>query len=296
MLYSGASRYRDGLFGLAFRGNEPYLGSEIDLSNMVVGFSTAHKIGFGFIDAKSKSSVTLNLYGITNYVSAYTNDASFKQDETGFNAELMLTGKFESTTKSPYYKGVGVGIDADFYLKVGRDEKPSFIQFSVRNLGVGFLNNSIVRYQMDTTIQQNGYTIADLVDGNTLFGKDKEIMDELGVQRDTISKTVALPFTVQVGKIIDEHNTKPFQLFFGGKMYVQNGALPVVYIGGQYRTKSWFRIGAGVSYGGFTGLRGNLYAQGIWNKYSIGIATSDVAGMIGLGRGYACSLNMSYRF
>ncbi len=293
---SGAARYRDGLFGLMFRGNEPYLGSEVDLSNMVVGLTTAHKIGFGFIDGKSKSSISLNVYGITNYIGAYLNDASFQQDETGFDAELRLNGRADITSMGPYYKGIGVGIDANFFFKVGPDEKPSFLQFSVQNLGVGFINKNISRYSMDTLIQYDGYTISNLTNGETVFGEGKNVADELGLRQDTVSKTIALPFTVQIGKIIDEHNTKMFQFFYGGRVYVQNGSIPMLYAGAHYRSKKWFRMGVGVSYGGYTGLRANLYAQGVWKNFNIGIATSDVVGTIGVGKGYGCSLNLSYRF
>lgn len=292
--YSGASRYRSGVFGLAFRGNEPYLGTEIDLSNMSLGIVGGHKIGFGFIGGKNKSSVTLNIYGITNYIGGYLNDSHFKQDETGFNAELYLNGRADMAI-GPYYKGLGVGIDANLFFKIGPDEKPSFIQFSIQNLGVGFINN-VARYSMDTTILYDGYTIADITNGNTLFGKDKNLADEIGLSRDTVSKAIALPFTVQIGKIIDEHNTKTFQMYFGGRMYAINGALPMVYIGGHYRSKKWFRLGIGASYGGFTGFRVNMYAQGVWKQFNFGISTSDVVGMIGFGKGYGYSLNLNYRF
>jgi hypothetical protein len=295
LFYSGASRYRSGFFGLMFRGNEPYLGSEIDLSNMVAGITAAHKLGFGFIDAKSKSSITLNVYGITNYVGGYLNDSHFKQDETGFDAELMLNGRADIASIGPYYKGLGVGIDANFFFKLGPPEKTSYIQFSIQNLGVGFLNKNVIRYEMDTTIHYDGYTFSNLTNGETIFGEGKNLADEIGLKRDTVSKTIALPFTVQIGKIIDEHNTKSFQLFYGAKVYVQNGALPMVYVGGHYRTKSWFRMGLGLSYGGFTGFRANLYAQGSWKHFNVGLATSDVLGMIGVGRGYGYSLNLSYR-
>ncbi|MBX2950238.1 MAG: hypothetical protein KF704_13240 [Crocinitomicaceae bacterium] len=297
MFSSGAARYTNGLFGLMFRGNEPYLGSEIDLSNMVVGTTTAHKIGFGLIDGKSKSSVSLNIYGITNYIGAYLGDAFFKQDESGFAAELLLTGgRADITSTGPYYKGIGVGVDANFFFKLGSEEKPSFLQFSIQNLGVGFINKNIVRYSMDTLIQYDGYTISNLTNGETIFGEGKNIGDELGLKRDTVSKTIALPFTVQIGKIIDEHNTKMFQFFYGGRVYIQNGAIPMLYAGAHYRSKKWFRMGIGVSYGGYTGFRANLYAQGAWKQFNIGLATSDVVGAIGLGKGYGGSLSLSYRF
>jgi len=296
LLSSGGARYKSGIFGLAFRGNEPYLGSTIDLSNMFLGMFTAHKVGFGFISSKSKSNVSLNIYGITNYINGHLNDASLYQDEMGFNAALAMSGQGLTTTKSPYYKGLGVGIDANFFFKVGKPDKPSYIQFSVQNLGVGFLNKNVVRYEMDTTILYDGYTIGNLTNNETIFGKDKKITEEIGLRNDTISKAVALPFTVQIAKIIDEHNTKQIQFYYGIRVYVQNAAIPMGYFGIHYRTKSWFRMGLGASYGGFTGFRANLYMQAALKKFNVGISTSDLIGLTGYGKGYGLSLGISYRF
>ncbi|MCO5259381.1 MAG: hypothetical protein M9916_04495 [Crocinitomicaceae bacterium] len=296
LFYSGAARYRKGAFGLLFRGNEPYLGKQVDLSNMVAGITAAHKIGFGFIDNKTKSSVTLNIYGITNYINFYSNETSLYQDNTGFDAKLMLDGKGMVANMGPFYKGLGVGFDANLFFKVGREEKLSYLQVSFQNLGIGFINKNISSYEMDTTIYYDGYTFSDIINGGTIFGKGKNIADEIGLKRDTVSKVIALPFTFQIGKIIDEHNTKKFQLFYGGKVYVMNGALPMVYIGGHYRSNKWFRMGLGLSYGGFSGIRANVYLQGVWKQFNVGIATSDLVGIIGLGNGYGASINLNYRF
>lgn len=296
MLYTGSGRYREGLFGLMFRGNEPYLGSSIDLSNMVVTNIGMHKIGFGFIDAKSKSSVSLNLYGITNYFGGYLNETTFSQDETGFNAALQIDGQLDATTSGAIYKGFGVGFDANLYFKVGNPEKPAFLQFTIRNLGFGYMNNTIVRNAIDTTILHDGYTIANITNGETIFGKDKNVAEELGLRSDTISKTIALPFTVQLGKIIDEHNTKKIQFFYGTYVNVQHASLPLVYGGIHYRSQKWFRMGLGISYGGFAGFRTNFYLQGNWNNFNIGIATNDLLGIAGIGRGNSCTFNLSYRF
>lgn len=295
-LYNGVIKYQEGLFGLAFHGNQPYLGKKIDLSNMSFNFIGAHKFGIGLIDAKTKSNVSLNIYGITNYLNTYTNDAHFSQDETGFDAELLLSGKFENAKSSSFYKGYGVGIDANFFFNLGSTEKPTFLQFSIQNLGVGFLNDNVVRQSLDTTLNQNGYKISQLINNETLFNSDKTVADEIGLEKDTISKTLALPFTVQIGKIIDEHNKKPIQFYYGARVYVQNGALPMAYLGGQYRSKKWFRAGIGASYGGFTGFRANMYVQAVGKNFNIGLSTHDIAGAIGMGKGQAYSLSLSRRF
>lgn len=292
-----SARYRSGLFGLAFLGNEQFLGSTIDFSNSNISIFGAHKVGFGLIDSKTKSSVSLNVYGITNYSYGYLNDASLTQDVNGYNAELMLKGQFEKTYRSTYYKGLGFGVDANFILPVDAFGQRSFIQFQVQNLGIGFLSDKIVRYAMDTTIQFNGFEVNDLVGDGALLNANNSVLDEIGLRQDTIkSDPIALPFTIQVGKIIDEHNTNLLQSYFGLQAMYQKGAIPMVFAGLQVRPTNWLRIGASVSYGGFSKFRGGVYLQAVVDQFNIGISTTNLIGMVskkGLGQGY--SLRINYR-
>ncbi len=292
-----SARYRSGLFGLAFLGNEPFLGTTVDLSNSNVSIFGAQKIGFGFIDALSKSSVNLNVYGITNYSYGFLNNASLTQDIDGYNAELMLKGQFETTARSTYFKGIGVGVDANFILPIDAFGKKSFIQFQVQDLGIGFLTDNIVRYSMDTTIHFNGFEVNDFVGDGALLKNNKTVFDEIGLKRDTLkSDALALPFSIQVAKIIDEHNTNLLQSYFGMQATYQKGAIPLVYLGLQVRPIDWLRVGASVSYGGFSKFRGGLYVQAIVDRFNFGVSTTNIVGMVskkGLGQGY--SLRMNYR-
>lgn len=298
MLITGAGRYTDGLFGLAFDGNERYLGSTADLSNSVFRLVQAQKVGFGLIDVKSKSSVTLNVYGIRNYFSGYLNESWLQQDSSGSMAQLMLNGSVESAMSTTYFKGIGVGFDANFIFKVRAGDRPSFVQFQVQNLGVGFITTPVARYEMDTTLNYSGFEVADLVGDETVFNDGTKWDEEIGLKRDTVqSAVIALPFTIQIAKIIDEHNTKLVQSFFGVKVYGQSGAIPLVFAGAQLRPADWFRFGASLSYGGYTGLRGGLYVQAVWDQFNVGLSTNNIVGMVSKsGYGQAYSLGMSYRF
>lgn len=298
MILTGAGRYSEGLFGLAFKGNEQYLGQEVDFSNSVFGLFGAHKIGFGMIDNISKSSVSINIYGITNYAAGYITEGSFYQDTTGFDAEVMLNGQVETTLGSTYYKGIGVGVDANFYFKTRTFKHDSYIQFKIQNLGAGFMTADISRYSMDTTLNFNGFVVSDFVGDSTIFNDNTKLRDEIGLKEDTIrTRTIALPFSVQIGKIVDEHNTNLVQGFGGIKVYAQNGSIPMVFGGAQFRPTDWLRIGASVSYGGFTGFRGGIYLSAVTKKFNIGLATNNVVGLVSKsGYGYAYQFRLNYRF
>lgn len=292
-----SSRYRSGLFGLAFLGNEPFLGTTIDLSNSTATYIGAHKLGFGFIDLKSKSSVNLNVYGITNYNHGYLNNSSLTQDAQGYNAEVILNGQFEKTSRSTYFKGLGVGVDANFILPIDAFSKRSYIQFQVQNLGVAFLIHKVVRYSMDTIIQFNGFEINDFVGDGAIVNNGTSVFDAIGLKNDTITADpIALPFSIQVAKIIDEHSSNLLQSYYGIQAYYQKGAIPMVYAGLQVKPIEWFRFGASVSYGGFAKFRGGLYVQAVMKKINLGIATTNIVGMVSKkGFGQAYSFRINYR-
>jgi len=291
----GSSRYTDGVFGVAFLGNEPFLGQKVNLSNSNFSFLSAHKLGFGLIDPKTKSSVTLNIYGIRNYSSVVLNEASLIQDEDGFNAEIVLNGTVETLARNTFYKGIGVGLDANFILPATMFNRVSYIQFQVQNLGVGFLTGNKVQYEMDTTIQFTGYEINELVGDNSITNGNATLLNEIGLRQDTVAaRPIAIPFTVQIGKIIDEQNTRRFQSFFGFRAFYQKGAIPQVYAGVQHRATDWLRIGASASYGGFSKLRIGLYANAVFKSFNAGIGTNNLIGLVskkGLGQAFLLRLN-----
>jgi len=292
-----SGRYTQGLFGLTFLGNEQFLGSTVDLSNTNFSLFSGHKLGFGIIDAKTKSSVTLNVHGITSYANGYLDTANFYQSADGYDATINLSGSFETTSRSTYYKGIGVGIDADFILPIQMAGKTSFIQFQVQNLGVGFLTDKRITYSMDTSIQFSGFQINDLVGDNALLNQDRDVLDAIGLQRDTVTaKPIALPFSIQIGKIVDEHKTQLLQSFFGMRMIYQKGSIPLLYAGMQVRATDYLRFGISGSYGGFAKFRAGLYCQAVFPKFNLGISTTNLIGIVaksGLGQAY--SLHLNYR-
>lgn len=292
-----SGRYTKGLFGLAFLGNEQFLGTTVDLSNSNFSFYSGHKLGFGIIDAKTKSSVTLSVHGITSYANGNLDSANFHQSADGYDALINLSGSFETTSRSTFYKGLGVGIDADFILPIQVAGKTSFLQFQIQNLGVGFLTDDRITYSMDTSIQYNGFEINELVGDNAILNQDRDVLDAIGLHRDTVAaKPIALPFSIQVGKIVDEHKTQLLQSFFGVRAIYQKGAIPLLYAGMQIRATDYLRFGVSGSYGGFAKFRAGIYCNLVLPKFNLGISTTNLIGMVaksGLGQSY--SLHLNYR-
>ena len=85
---------------------------------------------------------------------------------------------------------------------------------------------------------------------------------------------------IQIGKIIDEHNSGKIQSFFGVKIYPTISFIPLAYGGIHYKLNSNIELGIQESFGGFTAFRTGIYSTVSLKKWSIGIATENAIGLV----------------
>lgn len=296
-VFHAGAKYTDDLFGLSMYGNQRYLGEAVDLSNTSISSFSAHKLSFGLTSEKSKSSVYLNVYGLNSFSKTYIQSGNLSQDEDGFNVNLLLNGTFEQTIGSTYYKGFGVGIDANFILPVQFSEKTAFFQLTLNDLGVGIYTSDFERYSIDENLSFDGLKFNQIMGDNSILNNEFKLLDELGIKQDTIKGGVKpLPFSFHISKIIDEMNTSRFQAFYGAQGIVNYGVVPNVYAGVQCGITEMLRVGAQVNYGGYSGLKAGLYVQTKFENLNIGLAANDLIGAFSpKGKGYAYSLRLNYR-
>ena len=132
--------YSKDLFGLAFYGNESYMGETIDISGTDVSYMNFQKIGFGMIDSKSKSSVSLNVYNISDRFSGDFRTVKLFQDLEGDEVTLEMDGEVDVKNNKKFNQGIGFGLDLDFKVPVswGKDRK-AFLRFQAQNLGFAYM-------------------------------------------------------------------------------------------------------------------------------------------------------------
>jgi hypothetical protein len=294
----GSVLYSKDLFGLTFYGNESYLGQNVDFSGSTFNFMTFQKIGFGFIDKKSKSSLTLNAYSISNYASGRAYNGGLFQSESVDSINLLLDANLDLTNSSSFTKGIGLGFDFDYRIPFEiKKDKLAFLQMTVRNFGVAYFPTNVSNFQTDTTYIYEGFTLDQLVGNASVLNNGTSILDTLNVNEQTKSALKMLPGYVQVAKIIDEHNTSLFQSYFGAKLFYTLAYVPMIYIGGQLRVNDYIKFGSHFSYGGFTKFRMGLYANFDINKLNIGLGSEDFIGTVSkLGRGKSIQLRLRCAF
>ena len=273
--------YAKDLFGLAFYGNESYLGENIDFSGTRFSAISFQKVGFGLINKKTKSNVALNFYSISSFSEGQIRSGQLFQSVDGDSVNLGLDGTIETASGSNFSKGYGIGVDLDFKIPViFRADKVSFIQLTAKNLGVAYLNTPITRYSVDTNIAYTGFEFKQLYGESSILDRNISVLDSLGIDSTSTKKVRFLPGYFQVGKIVDEMNPARIQSFFGLRVYPSIAYTPFLYAGLQIKALRWLDFGVHASYGGFTNFRVGLYSQIKFSNWSFGVATEDFVGMV----------------
>lgn len=277
----GGGIYSDDAFGLIFYGNDRYVGDTMSMSGMDMTFASVQKVGVGFIDNKTKSNVSINLYNMNNYMSSSFRDFEISQSEDGQDVTLVMDGELMMRNSKKFSQGVGLGVDVDFKLPVAwGNGQEAYIQILAKNVGMAYLFEGQKYYRIDTTIQFSGLEFEDVIGDNAIVIDNIDVLASLGVSSEIRKRAVLLPGFIQIGKIVDRHSTKSLQSFFGIRLYPSIIYSPYAYAGLHYKTTDWLSLGANIGYGGFTNFRGGLYANVNFNKISVGLASENIIGLV----------------
>ena len=116
------------------------MGETIDLSGTNFTYMAYQKIGFGLIEAGSKSNVSLNVYNISDRLSGNLERVQITQDEAGDEVNLIMNGRVEMNNNNSFSQGIGFGFDLDFYLPVAwMNKQKAFLRFQAKNVGFAYM-------------------------------------------------------------------------------------------------------------------------------------------------------------
>jgi hypothetical protein len=277
----GGGLYSQDLFGLVFYGNDSYKGETIDFSGSNFSFMSYQKFGFGMVDVKSKTAVSINLYNINRYLSANFRTGEITQDVNGDQLEFVLDGEVELANNKKFNQGVGIGFDLDFTLPVSIcKDQISYIQFQAKNVGVGYMYEKQKVYSIDTTLSFNGFQFEQLIGANSIFSDSLSVLDSLGINSTDKNKIVLLPGYFQVGKIATNNVDKKLQSFYGVRIYPTLIFRPYIYAGLHYSLSKSVSFGLNGGYGGFGKFRVGAYSSCNFGNYSVGLASENVLGFV----------------
>lgn len=296
--YFGGALYGRDAFGLALFGNQSYIGDTIQMSGLDANFTAMQRIGFGFFDVKSKSSVRLNLFNISSRLNADFRDFEIQQSADGQELSIRMDGDVTVGQSSNFNQGFGVGVDFDFRIPISWVKGDNaYIQFKSQNLGFGYMYEAQRKYSFDTTIVFDGFRFEQLISDNGYFSDSISVLDTLGIRSEDANNVFLLPGFVQVSKMVDNQSEKQLQSFFGLRVYPSLIFSPLGFAGADYRFNDHIHAGASVTFGGFAGLRFGAYGQFNWDKFGLGIGSDNFSGfMRSGGNGTSMYLNAVCRF
>ena len=283
----GGIVYSKNWFDLIFKGNE-FIENN-DFSGFNQGFVSFQKIGFGIVNAKTKSNYRLNIYGINNYENLQFSHFKIIQDNPLDSIRLQALGDLNYAENNQFINGIGVGFDIDYRYSFNlfKDGKSTF-QFKVNNLGVGFLEQNSY-YHFNSDKMYSGYTLNQI----TSIENEFNWKDSLGVREEMIkNKIVVLPAFFQIAKLIDFNSTKKLQSFYGVRGYLNLPYAPMLFIGGSYQLMKDWSINSQISIGGYSNTRVSTGIDYNRNHIKVRFGTNDIYGLVSF-KGYNKSFQMS---
>ena len=277
--FFGGATYSKDFFGLMFYGNDKYKGETIDFSGFNCNFMSYQKLGFGMVDVKSKSSVSINLYNINNRFNANFRTGQITQDINGDLIEFVLDGDIELRDSEQFNQGIGLGFDFDFKLPISLFNKEiSYIQFQARNVGFGYMYQKQKIFSVDTTISFDGFEFDQLLGDNSIFSDSLIVLDSIGISSKEKNRAILLPGYLQISKIVNNNTKKKLQSFFGIRFYPSLIFNPYLFCGLHYTPSKFIGFGLNVGYGGFAKFRSGIYTNINLGNYSLGLASENILG------------------
>lgn len=281
----GASYSKD-LFNLIFYGNQDFIGDTAFISGTKFSNYAFQKMGFGWLDKKSKSSISLNVFNLSNYSDAYIRMGEIFQSQTIDSLSITYDGKASFTNVSTFINGIGFGIDLDLRFSVSTKKgKPIYYQFIGKNLGFTSFTSPITEYSADTVFSFKGLTFDEVLNGGSFLDSNFSVFDTLGIQKSTIKKTIILPGLLQFSKLVDPNSSRKLQEFYGLRMFLSSSYNPLIFAGMDYRfsigSSATLNVGLNASYGGFTFYRFGTYSSLKLKNWNLGIASENILGKTG---------------
>lgn len=288
--FLGSMLYAKDLFQLTFQGNSNFDNGLADISGTTVFALGFQKIGVGFIDHKSKSSIALNYYNVSNYFSLSADKFLLNTADDFSSIGIDMKAVYEASSTKDFMKGYGIGIDFDFRLPLNVSvDKDMIIQFTGKNIGFVNYTKGITSYSIDSTYTFNGLQFNQLYGDESIFNGDFKLEDTLNITEAFSNKLSRLPGFIEISKMIDNTNDLKLQSYFGVRIYRMDGFAPLMYIGGQYKFDKIFKGGSHLTVGGYSKPRIGLNFRADFEKVKIGLSTENIFGSIAR-KGYGKSL------
>jgi len=273
-------QYTEDVFDLLFFGNSSFIGDTAFLSGSQFSSYTFQKIGFGWFDKISKSSLTINAIGVHNSLSGVINKGELYQSASIDSVDFSLDAVYKSSN-SQTFCGFGIALDLDYRFNMPKgDSEFIYFQLMAKNLGLVFMPD-VKQSRIQGELAYDNYTINDLLNSQTLFQNTDETFGLFADTMEVQDNWRLLPAMLQFTKLIDRNSSQKLQGFYGARAYLSSSFMPMFFVGIDVHPIKRYRFGLQASYGGFSNLRWGMYSDLQFDKFSIGIASENLFSQTG---------------
>ena len=273
-------QYTEDVFDLLFFGNSSFIGDTAFLSGSQFSSYTFQKIGFGWFDKISKSSLTINAIGVHNSLSGVINKGELYQSASIDSVDFSLDAVYKSSN-SKTFCGFGIALDLDYRFNMPKgDSEFIYFQLMAKNLGLVFMPD-VQRSRIQGNLAYDNYTINDLLNSQTLFQNTDEAFGSFADTMETQNNWRLLQAMLQFTKLIDRNSSQKIQGFYGARAYLSSSFMPMFFVGLDVHPIKRYRFGIQASYGGFSNLRWGMYSDLKFDKFSLGIASENLFSQTG---------------
>ena len=287
------STYQDQAFQLFAQGNAnaPQLN---DLTDTRFYQMSHHKLGFGILEKKTRSSFSLNFIGVVGYQDFDLMNGVFNQNSNKDTIDLVLIGSLTGNNSAQFLKGVGLGLDVDLRMPIQINKKEIYVQVLAQNLGFVRMNKNSFNYNMDTTYRFSGFDLQQVQ--NVSNNPDFSLVDSLNITRNEAVNYQWLPGFVQVAKIVNRNSLQRLQAFYGMNLYTHIAYMPQVFAGSHWQATNNLSFGLHGHLGGFGNARLGGYAEMRLGNFCVGLSSQDLLGTAAnIGFGHSLLFRLSWQ-
>jgi hypothetical protein len=293
--FMGLSYPKD-LYSFVFYGNTSYEKVPSGSTNTVVTSNNVHslseikltaesfqKIGVGFLNKRTNSTVHFNMYNLYGFAACDFNRLTLYQSQQADTLTFNYNGSFSYTDNRNFTKGVGVGLDADLRFTISGKRKPMHFQFVCQNIGFAKTQHIVTEYSGDTTFTFTGLTYKQLVNESPF--SVQSVLDTLGLRKKISSEIVCFPGLVQFSKLVDANTPQKVQAFYGAGMYLTSISIPYLFAGTDFKvtcsTNFKWHLGINANFGGFSIFKGGIYTTMQLKNWYFGLSGTNLIGRTG---------------
>lgn len=287
------------LFNTTFYGNANSLNDTLDFGFSHVLYQHYLKLGVGFYDKNTLSSLTLSYVSGSKGFEGRLNNTWMYNSLDSITLMMQGAGYRTDSTKGYWgFQGSGVAIDLNYNFQFdSRRGYNQLLNLKISNIGFIAWNQNTYHYSVDSANTYNGFNIQDFINRGDAGAKTYNFNDTLGINTRQGNRLNALPIEFSLQKVPLRHSLQKLQYLVGFKTILTADYFPYFYGGLYYMPSHNFSASTRLSYGGFGGFQWGLNLN-LWLKNDIyfSVGSFDLIGLASKKHGFGRSINFCANF